>query len=81
MEIVEQIIAKVAKGDFEFSQHAVNRSILRHISAEEVREAIANSKMIEDYPDDKYGPSCLLLGSLEAEDRCIFNAAIHLVRS
>jgi hypothetical protein len=29
----------------------------------EIREATANrARVIEDYPDDKYGPSCLLLG-------------------
>lgn len=27
-----------------------------------LREAIATSEVIEDYPTDKYGPSCLLLG-------------------
>jgi Domain of unknown function (DUF4258) len=28
----------------------------------EVREAVATGGVIEDYPGDKYGPSCLLLG-------------------
>jgi hypothetical protein len=36
--------------------------ILRHIQIQEVHEAFANSQIIEDYPEDKYGPSCLLLG-------------------
>jgi len=27
----------------------------------ELREAIATSSIIEDYPEDKYGPSCLVL--------------------
>lgn len=26
------------------------------------REAVAHGNIIEDYPDDKYGPSCLILG-------------------
>jgi hypothetical protein len=29
---------------------------------QEVREAVAVAVVIEDYPGDKYGPSCLLLG-------------------
>jgi hypothetical protein len=29
---------------------------------QELREAIANGEIIEDYPDDKYGPSCLIVG-------------------
>ena len=49
-------------GAFEFSQHAVDQSILRHISVQELRDSIMVGKVIEDYPDDKYGPSCLILG-------------------
>jgi hypothetical protein len=32
------------------------RSILRHITVEELRDAIASGQIIEDHPDDKYGP-------------------------
>jgi hypothetical protein len=32
------------------------------ISVQEIREAIAVGEVIEDYPNDKYGPSCLILG-------------------
>lgn len=62
MTILEGIRTKIRDGQFEFSQHAVDQSIIRHISVQELREAIAESTIIEDYPDDKYGPSCLLLG-------------------
>lgn len=62
MTQTEGIQAKVAAGQFEFSRHAVDQSLRRRISVQEVREAVAGSQMIEDYPDDKYGPSCLLLG-------------------
>ena len=60
--MIEQIRAKIKAGRFEFSKHAVDNSILRRISVQEVREAFANGAIIEDYPDDKYGPSCLVLG-------------------
>lgn len=58
----EQIRDKVAADLFEFSQHAVDQSILRRITVQELRECIASGEIIEDYPDDKYGPSCLVLG-------------------
>jgi hypothetical protein len=60
--MIEQIRAKIQVGQFEFSKHAVDQSILRQIGVRELREAIVNSEIIEDYPDDKYGPSCLVLG-------------------
>jgi anti-sigma28 factor (negative regulator of flagellin synthesis) len=60
--MIEQIRAKIRAGRFEFSKHAVDQSILRQISVQELREAIANGEIIEDYPEDKYGPSCLVLG-------------------
>jgi len=61
--MIEEIHSKIARDLFEFSRHAVNESIIRHISVQELREAIANGIIIEDYPDDKYGPSCLIFGS------------------
>ena len=39
----------------------------RNISETEIRQAGANAEIIEDYPDDKYSPSCLLLGFTEEE--------------
>lgn len=54
---------KVTLGPFEFSRHAVDQSIIRDISVNEVKEAInQKAKIIEDYANDKYGPSCLVLG-------------------
>ena len=62
MAIIEEIRAKITKDQFEFSQHAVDQSIIRHVSVQEIREMIADGQVIEDYPDDKYGPSCLIFG-------------------
>lgn len=36
--------------------------ILRQITMSDVREAVAGGEIVEDYPKDKYGPSCLSLG-------------------
>ena len=60
--MIAKIRKKIASDQFEFSEHAVGQSIIRHIGVQELREAIANGEMIEDYPQDKYGPSCLILG-------------------
>ena len=61
-EIIGAIRQKVAAGVFEFSAHATRRSIQRGIAPEEIQQAIADGEIIEDYPDDYYGPSCLILG-------------------
>jgi hypothetical protein len=60
--MIRELRNKIADGLFEFSEHAVDQSIIRHVSVQEIREAFANSQVIEDYPDDKYGPSYLVLG-------------------
>ena len=64
--MIQHIRTKILTGRFEFSKHAVDQSILRRISVSELREAAANAEIIEDYPDDKYGPSCLILGFTDA---------------
>ena len=60
--MIDEIRRRIARGDFEFSQHAVDQAIIRHISVQELREAIAGGEVIEVYPEDKYGPSCLIFG-------------------
>ena len=62
MSLIDDIRAKFAKGEFEFSRHAVDQTLRRTITVAEVRDVIAVGEVIEDYPDDKYGPSCLILG-------------------
>jgi hypothetical protein len=67
MAIIHRIRVKLKRRQYEFSKHAVDQSIIRDISVREVEDAIASrSEVIEDYPDDKYGPSCLILGYTKA---------------
>ena len=67
MTFLDEICTKIRNGQFELSEHAVDQSSLRHISLSEVLEAIEDSEIIEDYPNDKYGPSCLILGFTRSE--------------
>jgi hypothetical protein len=41
--------------------------IKRAIVRREVEEAILSGEIIEEYPDDKYSPSCLILGRTRQE--------------
>ena len=62
----EQIIRQLRQGEFEFTRHAFKRVVERNISSVEIIEAAVNAKLIEDYPDDKYAPSCLISGRSKA---------------
>jgi hypothetical protein len=64
--MIEKIREKISAGLFEFSKHAADQSILRRVTPGDIREVVADGEIIEDYPDDKYGPSCLILGYTQA---------------
>lgn len=59
---LDQIRELLNSGEYELTLHATERLIERNISRGEIREAGETVDIIEDYPTDKYGPSCLLLG-------------------
>ena len=56
----------MAKGQYELSRHAATQSIARRIPVSEILEMISTAEIIEDYPNDKYGPTVLLLGFTQA---------------
>ena len=63
MSDIVAIVTKIKKRQYEFSKHAVDQTIVRDISVSEIEQAMSdNAVIIEDYPNDKYGPSCLILG-------------------
>ncbi len=67
MDVLAEIRRKIRRRQYEFSKHAVDQTLLRDIAVGELEDAIASrSEIIEDYPDDKYGPSCLILGFTKA---------------
>lgn len=59
---IEDIRYRLREGHFEFSRHALKRAVERNISDREIREAGKVLDIIEDYPEDKYSPSCLVFG-------------------
>ena len=66
-ELITEIRRKFSEELFELSKHAVDQSILRQVRVQEIREAIASGQIIENYPEDKYGPSCLICGITKAQ--------------
>ncbi|MFB3122738.1 MAG: DUF4258 domain-containing protein [Candidatus Binatia bacterium] len=53
---------KIRKGQYYWRQHAIERSIERQVAEEEVAKVILSGEIIEEYSEDKYGPSCLIFG-------------------
>lgn len=62
MKTLSVLRTQLVAGEFEFTLHALKRVVERNITNAEIREVGARAVIIEDYPGDKYGPSCLLLG-------------------
>ena len=71
-----EIIRKYYKEDKVFATfHASERLKERGIKAREIREAVNNGEIIEQYPNDYPYPSCLILGLT------INNKYLHIVIS
>jgi hypothetical protein len=52
---MQWIKEQVEKGNYQLKLHAVERASMRGIDPLEVKEALANGEIIEDYPEDKRG--------------------------
>ena len=70
--MIDQLRDKIRRGLVEYSLHATRQLIARNITPEEVAQSVLAGEVIEDYPQDKYGPSCLLLG------RTLNQRALHV---
>lgn len=63
---IQLVQEKIKQSDYRFSDHAVKRMIERAISRSEIEEVVLNGEIIEEYPTDKYSPSCLIYGETRA---------------
>ncbi len=62
---IKPIRDKILNGDYRISDHAVKRMIKRSIDRAEIEETVLAGEIIEEYPDDKYSPSCLIYGKTD----------------
>ena len=62
MKTPAQVRSQLVAGEFDFSHHAFRRAIERDISEREIMEAGGGAIIVEEYPEDKYGPTWLVLG-------------------
>lgn len=71
MEIGE-IQERVRREEYEISFHAEKERYTENITIYDLETAVYNGEILEDYPDDPRGPSCLVLGYSQ-------NRPIHIV--
>lgn len=57
---LKNIRKKIIKGEFDLSEHAHKERQLEEISVKEIVETILKGDIIEEYPNDQRGPSCLI---------------------
>ena len=77
--MIDELRRKIIAGQLEYSLHAVRQMVARNITPEEVAQTILAGEVIEDYPEDKYGPSCLLFGNT-ANQRVLHVQCTHASR-
>jgi len=63
--MIEKIRKRVEAEEWRLTVHAFERCVERAISPVEIKCAMLSGEIIEDYPKDKYGPSCLVCGTTE----------------
>jgi hypothetical protein len=66
---IQRLVRRAARQRLLFLAHAVRQMSRpdRMITVEEVRRAVLDGEIIEDYPEDVRGHSCLILGPGELE--------------
>lgn len=60
--MINRIQHLCSKNSIQWSLHALKRMRKRKITSDEVINCIQNGEIIEEYPDDRPLPSCLVLG-------------------
>ena len=60
---LEEIRRLLDEGRYEFSLHAQQERLEENIDIAEIEEAVlSQGEILEEYPDDPRGESCLILG-------------------
>ena len=70
---IEDIREKIQSGKYIVSFTHTDKLRLRKIKADDIEKAISTGEIIEPYPDDPRGPSCLILGYTQE------NKPLHIV--
>ena len=64
---IDQIQRLVRQGQYEFSIHAQQERLEEDLDVTEIEAALMQGEILEAYPEDPRGESCLVLGSAGAK--------------
>jgi hypothetical protein len=59
---IEEIREKVRRNEYEISFHAEKERYAEDIAIPDIENVLINGEILEEYPDDPRGLSCLVLG-------------------
>jgi len=59
---IDEIRQRISEGTYEFSIHAQQERLEDDLNVTEIETAILIGEIIEAYPQDPRGPSCLVAG-------------------
>jgi hypothetical protein len=60
---IQKIRKSVKESNINWNKHSLERMMKRGIAREEVRQAVLQGEIIEEYPNDYPLPSCLIFSS------------------
>lgn len=63
---LDMLKKQIQRGNYRLTVHCFERCVERNISPAEIQEVIRSGEILEEYPEDKYGPSCLIYGMTKA---------------
>ena len=72
---IEKIKEKIRHNEYEISFHAEKERYAEDISINDLETAVYSGEILEDYPNDPRGPSCLILG-YSKKDQSILSVVI-----
>jgi len=62
-DLIQDIRNATAERKIQWGQHVLERMVARRVSREDVIYVLSNGELIEDYPNDRPFPSCLLMAA------------------
>ena len=68
MDVIEEVIGAIRHDRIRITDHADEEAQADQLSFDEIFASVLQSEVIENYPDDRPLPSCLIYGNSRGEE-------------